>query len=276
MSKIKDFLTNKIRNRYRLIIRTDTTLQERVSVVLTPLNVILILSGVFVIFLTLFILIIPRSPLKSLMPGYDAVRQSNEMEALLDRVDSLETRMAINNKKEQNLLAILKGDTNGTPLAPGSGTEAPAAVSDYPEEMPTEPIDPMLSGDKKNIAGYAFFQPVKGVVTDTFNHRHGHLAVDIASYNNASVKAVLEGSVIISAWTPETGNIMVIQHKDDLLSVYKHNSVLLKKEGTFVSAGEVIALVGNSGEESSGPHLHFELWYDGVALDPLDYIQIKN
>ncbi len=120
---------------------------------------------------------------------------------------------------------------------------------------------------------YSFYAPLKGVITDTFNQRNKHTAIDIASYPNAAVKATLDGTVVLSSWTPETGHVMVVQHTDNFISVYKHNAVLLKKQGNRVRVGEVIALMGNSGELTSGPHLHFELWHNGLAVDPADYIK---
>lgn len=272
---IKDLFTQKIRNRYRLIIRSDTTLKERISVVLTPLNVILIVSGIFVISLIFFILLVPRSPLKALLPGYDSVRQARQMEYIVDRMDSLELVIQQNEAKEADLEAILEGEFDGQKeqITSEGSDESIIEEEDIPNPIHAEVH---LPAEQRKVPNYAFFPPVKGVVTDTFNHFHGHLAVDIASYNNASVKAVLDGTVLVSSWTPETGYVMVLQHRDDLVSIYKHNAVLLKKEGTFVSAGEVVALVGNSGEMTSGPHLHFELWFDGVPLDPLDHIQLTN
>jgi murein DD-endopeptidase MepM/ murein hydrolase activator NlpD len=279
MVKIKELFTKKIRNRYRLIIRSDDTLRERVSVTLTPLNLVLISSGIFVACLILFIAIVPRSPLKSLLPGYDNARQGEMIYSIRERMDSLERIVAFNEIKDAQLMALLADDSSGPAEGASSGPsssfvdEGGAESADHLIDYePTESIGAM---DRKKAPDYAFFPPVKGVVSDTFDHLYGHMAVDIVSYNNASVKATLDGTVLMSSWNPETGYVMVIQHSDDLVSIYKHNAVLLKKEGNFVSAGEVIALVGNSGELSSGPHLHFELWYDGVAINPLDYVQFN-
>lgn len=275
--KLKELFTQKIRNRYRLIIRGDQTLKERVSVVLTPLNVILILSAAFVIFLMLFVLLVPRTPLKTLLPGYDTVRQARQMQSIIERMDSLERIIANNEIKEADLERILTGDTGNLGRLPDIVDQLePLPEEGNLPEPDQETSEVHMPAEQRRVPDYAFFPPVKGVVTDTFDHNHGHTAIDIASYNNASVKSVLAGTVLVSSWTPETGNVMVIQHRDDLVSIYKHNSVLLKKEGTFVAAGEVVALVGNSGEMSTGPHLHFELWYDGVPLDPLDHIQLTN
>jgi murein DD-endopeptidase MepM/ murein hydrolase activator NlpD len=117
-----------------------------------------------------------------------------------------------------------------------------------------------------------FFPPVSGIVTNVFEGESFHYGVDIVSVENAPVKAVLDGKVIFSGWTLKYGNVIAIQHIDNLISIYKHNSVLLKKVGNFVEAGDVVALIGNTGEFSEGPHLHFELWHRMVPINPLDYI----
>jgi murein DD-endopeptidase MepM/ murein hydrolase activator NlpD len=124
----------------------------------------------------------------------------------------------------------------------------------------------------KNIRNILFFPPVRGIITEKFNALAGHPAIDIASTPSAGIKAVLEGTVIYADWSVNTGYTVVIQHKKNLISVYKHNSVLLKKIGNFVQAGETIAIIGESGELSHGPHLHFELWFDGNPVDPEKYI----
>nr|WP_262909872.1 M23 family metallopeptidase [Maribellus sp. CM-23] len=117
-----------------------------------------------------------------------------------------------------------------------------------------------------------FFVPVKGVVTEHFNSSSDHFGIDLVSEANARISSVLNGTVIFSGWTLKTGYSIYVQHEGNLVSVYKHNSELLKNEGDQVSAGEAIAIIGNTGELSTGPHLHFELWHDGKALNPEHYI----
>jgi murein DD-endopeptidase MepM/ murein hydrolase activator NlpD len=123
-----------------------------------------------------------------------------------------------------------------------------------------------------NASGFLFFPPAKGTVTNRFDPVTKHYGIDIVANANEAVKSTLDGTVLIANFTSETGYVIGIQHSNNLLSFYKHNSSLLKKPGDFVKAGEVIAIIGNSGELSSGPHLHFELWYNGIALDPRKYI----
>ena len=123
-----------------------------------------------------------------------------------------------------------------------------------------------------NVGSLLFFTPLKGIVTDTFNWNKRHFGVDVVAAANEAVKSVLDGTIILSTWTSETGYIIGIQHENNIVSFYKHNSVILKKEGSKVRAGEVVGIVGDSGELSTGPHLHFELWIDGVPIDPEKYL----
>ena len=124
----------------------------------------------------------------------------------------------------------------------------------------------------QTIGKVLFFVPLKGVITSEFNSLQDHYGIDIVSKQNEAIKSVLDGTVIFSNWTLETGYTIAIQHQENIVSVYKHNSALLKKEGDFVKAGDPIAIVGQSGELATGPHLHFELWSDGNPVNPKDYI----
>ena len=110
------------------------------------------------------------------------------------------------------------------------------------------------------------------MVTNSFNIKENHFGVDIVAKKGESIKCVYDGVVVISNWTPETGYVIGVQHANGVFSIYKHNSILFKEVGEYVSSGEVIAIIGNSGEFSSGPHLHFELWYKGISVNPENYI----
>ena len=117
-----------------------------------------------------------------------------------------------------------------------------------------------------------FFTPLSGLISDVYNSKTKHFGVDLVAKDKSRISSVLDGTVIISHWTSETGYVIAIQHKNDYVSLYKHNSSLLKEVGDFVNAGDHIAVIGNSGELSSGPHLHFELWHKGTPANPEDYI----
>ena len=125
------------------------------------------------------------------------------------------------------------------------------------------------------IQSQNFFKPLDGIITSPFNAMEKHYGIDIVASHNEAVKAVLDGTVIISSWTLETGYVILLQHKGNILSVYKHCATLLKQEGELVKAGEPIAIAGNSGEDTSGPHLHFELWYNGSPVNPVNYINFN-
>ena len=133
----------------------------------------------------------------------------------------------------------------------------------------------LSSNDKafaSGIGSYVFFTPLKGTVTTPFSALNKHYGVDIVSAPDEVIKSALDGTVIFSNWTSETGYVIGIQHSNNLFTIYKHNSALLKKEGDYVKAGEVVAIIGNTGELTSGPHLHFELWYNGSPVNPKDYV----
>ena len=132
-----------------------------------------------------------------------------------------------------------------------------------------------LGMKEQNHDYYHFFPPVEGIVTQSFDEKKRHYGTDIVAKANAKVAAVLDGVVIFTDWTVKTGYVIQVQHTNDLISVYKHNSILLKKQGDYVRAGEVLGVVGNTGEESSGPHLHFELWRAGNPLNPENFIKFK-
>ena len=119
---------------------------------------------------------------------------------------------------------------------------------------------------------FVFYKPVEGIIIDDFNIINKHYGLDIAAALNSSVKSCLDGIVLFSDWSSSKGNVVIIQHIDNIVSTYMHNSILFKESGELVKAGEVIGVVGNSGEQSTGPHLHFELWQNGTPINPADYI----
>jgi len=143
------------------------------------------------------------------------------------------------------------------------------------ELLPDRFINISFSEEAKSLAYFHFFKPITGLISKELKINEGHHGIDIVAEKNAGVKSTLNGKVIFSAWTVETGHVIAIQHSNDLVSVYKHNSVLLRKEGAIVKAGEVIAIVGNSGKFTTGPHLHFEIWFKGSPLNPTEVINFE-
>jgi murein DD-endopeptidase MepM/ murein hydrolase activator NlpD len=229
--------------------------------------------------------------LREYIPGYGSeINTRKELINLTLKLDSLQNELALGSAAMENIKNIMSGNVEDSVTlssAPLKGEGKGVKVS--PEAMVPSKEDSIFrtqveSQDKyslafserktgkESISNFFFFAPVKGMVTASFKLSQEHYGVDIAAKENEPIKATLDGTVLFAGWTSETGYTIQIQHSNNLVSAYKHNSVLLKKTGQYIKAGEAIAVIGNSGEQTSGPHLHFELWYNGKAIDPQEYI----
>lgn len=279
----KDFrkeLARRIRTRYILILRNKENWEDKFSVILTPMNLILIFSGLLVLFSMLILLLLTRTPLREYVYGSSSDgKYKNEYLQMSLLRDSLDLKLHAMELERENLLNIMMGRDSIYRNAPKPDTVDYAGSADFDKVSAEEEElrEQLESGEISKMdvipfSGNNMFTPLQGYLTDTFNLKTRHLAVDIAAPKNSAVKSILNGTVIFSGWTPDNGNVMVIQHANDLISVYKHNSALLKKSGNYVSAGEPVTLVGNTGELSSGYHLHFELWQNGIPVNPRDFI----
>ncbi len=274
----------KLKNKYRLVILNDDTFEEKLSIRLSRLNVFSIVGFGSLILVVIVTIIIAFTPLREFIPGYTDVNLRKQGIKNTLKMDSLELALK---QKEQYILNINK-IIQGEPLQFNDSVVVDTNVN-Y-KNITNEPIseDSMLrvmieSEEKYNlfksaknrpegISSFTFFTPIKGIITEMFNAKSEHFGVDLVAPKNEAIKATLDGTVIFAEWTLETGYVIEIQHTNNLISVYKHNSVLHKKQGDKVNAGDVIAIVGNSGELSTGPHLHFELWYNGIPINPQEYI----
>jgi murein DD-endopeptidase MepM/ murein hydrolase activator NlpD len=228
------------------------------------------------------------TPLKYLIPGFGEYNYRSQIVAMTLKTDSLEKAMEDKALWLHNFTNILTGkiDTTKPRTVPKrSFKKEDINLNEVSEEEKSLRKDVQEDdnyslnykhGEKKEIeqglSQFHFFPPLNGYVTDDFDPKKEHFGIDIVSKQDEPVKATLEGTVISTSWTLTTGYVIAIQHSNELVSFYKHNSKLLKKEGTFVKAGDVIAMVGNSGEITTGPHLHFELWYKGKSVNPKNYI----
>ncbi len=279
----KEKIIQRLKNRYRLIIYNDSTFQTVWSTKLTRINLFVIggLGGLFLIFIT--VLIIAYTPARQLIPGYPSGDVRNMMVRNAILADSLEQQIKIRDHYFESIRAIIKGDIPKEPEYNADTVLRPVDVeyrsydpdSLFRQNLLEERLDlSVQSGDTKqsSIANIHFFTPLQGMVSQKFDKSTDHFAVDIVGLPNSRISAVMEGTVIFAGWTAETGYVLYIQHENNLVSVYKHNSQLLRKVGDQVHAGEVIAFMGNTGELTTGPHLHFELWHKGVPLDPEQYI----
>ncbi len=287
MVQKKRKLIDRLRIKYKLVILNDETFEEKASFTLNRLNVFIVMSVMLVLLIGIVTSILVFTPLKEYIPGYADVSLRRDISEMSLQVDSLESLLASNDLYINNIKDVINGragrnDTLNVNSKPqlidtnfriGSKPEEDSLLramienqNQYGISVNDAPIKP------SGIAGYSFFTPVKGVITDKFNPRSNHFGLDIASTKGEPVKAVLEGTIVFGGWTSESGYVVAIQHGNDLVSIYKHNSVLLKKVGNFVKVGEPVAVVGSTGELANGPHLHFELWYRGNAVNPVNYI----
>jgi murein DD-endopeptidase MepM/ murein hydrolase activator NlpD len=286
--KKKTSFWTKIRNRYRLVVMNDDTFEEQFSLKLTPLNTVVLVGLVSILMIVLTVSLIAFTPLREYIPGYGTeINTRQELINLALKVDSLQYELSLRTAAMDNLKNIISGNISddSTKNVPPTSVKGNIGNLDVkPSKEDSEFRAQVESQDKYSlsfsegktakgsISSFFFFTPVKGMVSASFNASQEHFGVDIVAKENEPIKATLDGTVLFAGWTSETGYTIQIQHSNNLVSVYKHNSVLLKKAGQYVKAGEAIAVIGNSGEQTTGPHLHFELWYNGTPIDPQDYM----
>ncbi len=281
--KTKNRIVDKLKGRYRLIIYNDSTFQSVWSTRLTRLKVFTITSLVSAALVTVVIILIATTPLREYIPGYPKkeYRQMIVNNALL--VDSLENELRKRDVFFNSIRAIVSGEVPQDDLPDTTKNIDNNQIvfqeynhdSVFKDKIIAEQLSLSLqSKEEKNtdLSRIYFFTPVKGLVSNTFDSSSDHLGTDIVSDANARISAVLDGVIIFAGYTLETGYVVYIQHENNLVSVYKHNSEILKNTGDKVRAGEAIAIIGNTGHLSFGTHLHFELWHNGRALNPELYI----
>ena len=286
MAKEKVRLWDRLKYKYKLSVINETSYEEVFNFRLSQLHVLTALSVLAVILVVLTILLIAFTGLREFIPGYPDgnMRQMIAQNAL--REDSLENELLKRDRFFKSIRLVLNGgDTTSLErsredTARYRNDTIRFQISEQENEFRAaieerERFNLSLGMKEQNHDYYHFFPPVEGIVTQSFDEKKRHYGTDIVAKANAKVAAVLDGVVIFTDWTVKTGYVIQVQHTNDLISVYKHNSILLKKQGDYVRAGEVLGVVGNTGEESSGPHLHFELWRAGNPLNPENFIKFK-
>ena len=272
-----------LKDHYRLIIYNDSSIQTVWSIKLTPIKV-LTLGSIGAILLILFTtVIIAYTPLRENIPGYPSAKVRQQIIYNYILVDSLENEIKNRDSYFEKIKTLFQGDV---PLdessTPSSGLKTydvkfknSNADSIFQDKLLEEKLNLSVSSNSKklpSISNIHFFTPLRGLITNKFDTKTEHFAVDIVGSPNSRISSVLDGTVVFAGWTMNTGYSIYIQHENNLISAYKHNAELLKEVGDKVKAGDAIAIMGNSGELTTGPHLHFELWHNGTALDPETYI----
>lgn len=287
MATKKQKLLDRLKLKYKLVILNDETFEEKASFTLNRLNVFILSSVLLVVLIAIVTSLFIFTPLKEYIPGYADVSLRRDITEMSLKVDSLEGLLAYNDKYIKNIKDVINGtvgkddtiNANSKPVL----IDTTFRIGAKPEEDSLLRL--MIENQNQygfnveapvqkptGIAAYSFFTPVKGIITEKYNPKKSHYGIDVAATKSEPIKVVLEGTVVFSGWTSDAGYVIAVQHSNDLLSIYKHCSVVLKKVGNFVRSAEPIAIVGDTGEYSTGPHLHFELWFKGNAVNPIDYI----
>lgn len=279
-------LAKKLFTKNRLVILNEDTFEEIFSLKLTLMNVFVVLTvGAFLI-ITITTYIIAFTPLREYIPGYASNKLKKDATELALKSDSLSQAIRKNEAYIRSIKRVLTGDLDYAELNKDSIL---ATKVEKPEEADMSPSKPeeqlrnqVAHEDKYNLFEQAqskvnvvLFPPLKGMVTEKFSPKNKHYSVDIAVAKNTPVKAVQNGTVIFADWTPSNGNVVILRHNNGFISVYKHAASLTASQGDIVRTGEVIALAGSTGNESTGVHLHFELWKDGYPIDPEQFIEFE-
>ncbi len=272
----------RLRDKFRFVILNDNTFEELLTLKLSFMN--MFVYGFVAIVLTIIAttILISFTALREFIPGHTSSNMRREALELSRKADSLEYALEANNKYIESITRILSGEPIDTVLEQMS-SDTSGGMSSFELSAPSpedsafrdwveEETEFALNAQSGELTITQLFPPISGMITSGFEKSTSHFAVDITAPMNTPVKNCADGTVILTDWSSETGHIVAIQHSNNLVSVYKHNSAVLKKIGDFIQAGEAIAIIGNSGENSTGPHLHFELWFNGAPINPEDYI----
>ena len=277
----------QLKHTYRLVFYNDSTLEEAWHLRFTVINVLSIAGTIIIILVVGSMALVMFTPMREFIPGYPTDEMRREIVTNALRLDSLEYEIHLRDKYINTVNAIVAGREPeltevGTDNHPANYENISFTRSEQDSLLrkqvrEEEQFNFVLrqqpaSSEELPLSRIHPFKPVEGVVTSKFNLNNNHFGIDLVAGPNEVVKSILNGTVIMSAWTSETGYVIEVQHSDNILSVYKHNARLLKKQGDRVKAGEAIAIVGNSGELTTGPHLHFEIWQNGAPVNPEDYI----
>ncbi|MFL2600751.1 MAG: M23 family metallopeptidase [Flavobacteriaceae bacterium] len=283
---IKRKFIQKLRNPYLVMIIDEETFEEKGQIRISRLKTILV-SFLLICISSVFIFtIISYSPLKEYIPGYDSSEIRAKAIQNLFLTDSLIQLYDQNLKYLNSVKKVITEDISLEEQSALAQTQRSLIIKD---ELNTQSVledsllrvfvsqqDKYSPVSRKEIELNTFlFQPVKGQISQPFDRNKSHYAVDIAVEKNTPIKAIADGTVIFSEWTSETGYVIILEHNFGLLSVYKHNSSLNKRQGNSVLSGEVIATAGNTGEYTTGYHLHFELWMDGYPMDPENFFNFS-
>ncbi len=281
--KPRKTLSNWLTSRYLLILRNEENFAEKTTISFTYAKLILITFVLLIIMMIGSLYISSTLMAQWFDPRHELIIMDRHLVGLADKVDSLENQMRMKDQFIRNVQRVLIGEISGddsiflntdNSMVNKSIEPIPAIDSQFRKDFEASELTfiNVSNSISQELEEQYFYSPTEGIVTTKFNIKEEHYGIDVVSKSNEPIKSVADGTVIFADWTQESGNVITIQHRDNIISVYKHNSALLKKVGNFVSSGQVIAIIGNTGEFTTGPHLHFEMWYNGNPVDPEEFI----
>ena len=273
-------IRRKLLDKYRLVILSENTFEERLSIKLTRLNVFVLSSILIILLITLTYILIAFTSLREYIPGYSSTKLKRQATELNFKTDSLQQVILMNERYYASIKKVLQGDVSSLDFNRDSiiaavklevsqvNLKATAEDSLLREKVDKEDKYNLFESATSDVT-LALFPPVKGVISEAYNIKEKHYAIDIVVAKDTPIKSTADGVVIFAEWTASTGYVIIIEHS------YGLNAALTKTQGDLVKAGEVIATAGNTGELTTGPHLHFELWNDGFPINPVNFIDFK-
>ncbi len=266
---------------FRFAIINDSSLEEIFNIKFSKAGLLWLASALLLAFSVVFVLLLGYTPLRNLIPGKSKTHVQNELITMIQRADSLEKSLVNYSLYTKNLKKVLSDsvslDSVKDLFEEGfivKGVDFKPSVEDSilrAEVEAEESISLNSNLKEKKLSGF-FIKPVDGLITEEFNKKIGHFGVDVVSKKGAFISSIDDGMVLFSSWTHEFGYVLIIKHQNSFISFYKHNSEVFKSKGDYVKSGETIAIIGNSGKYSTGPHLHFELWKGSSPVNPMNYI----
>ncbi len=285
--KPKKTLSERLSTKYQLVIRNEENLAEKTTIGFTYAKVLVLSISVFLLLFILSLFLSKTLLAKWFDPKHAQMEANKKLYELALQVDSLAVEVDRKDNFIQNFQRILSGDTSTGFVDPEIELKGEVKPASAVGNLKLAPSDSLFRKDfeetelsritltnskNRELQETFFFSPITGLVSDKYDLKKGHYGLDIVAKANEPVKCIADGTVIMASWTQDSGYVIGIQHRGNIISLYKHNAELLKKVGSFVNAGEIISIVGNSGEMTDGPHLHFELWYNGNPLNPEEFV----
>lgn len=270
---------SRLINSYKIVVSNEETFEEKLSFRTNKINVFFVLFLYSILLIVFTISVVFFTQLREMVPGYSSTDLLNQAIYLTKKTDSLENELELNNKFYKSIESVLSGRADEIiykdTLVLDNNLEDSEQQAVFPNSEDSILRRYVENEDKFNltknelvIENKMFVSPIKGEITQQFDPSNNHFALDLSADVGTPVKAVLDGKIIFSEWSVDTGYVLILDHGDNIISVYKHNSKSLKEQNIFVKAGEVIAYSGNQGTLSTGPHLHFELWKNGTPINP--------